>query len=83
MKYKCVRIDPEIGNESLKVTILEETIDRIKINTLPNDVGFYWFPETISEDVALERLKNHLIQNIKDQITRLEKEMRDISEIKL
>lgn len=61
MRYKTVTIRRNDINGTWNVTFEHDKKDRELTETSPHWLGFYHYPETMSDKDAFEKLKNYLI----------------------
>jgi len=73
MKYKTVKLTPS-GDKWL-VTWSESNMERVKTKTKPHPLGFYHYPETMSDQEALKALVNCMLKAHTEEISRLNKSL--------
>lgn len=85
MKYKLVQIRPSWSNKSWNVSISSDDQDRVKGKTKPkpNPLGFFYYWDTIADDVAFEQLKQCMIHRHSDEINNLQKSILKLKKLKL
>jgi hypothetical protein len=82
MRYKCVKLEvktlPKDGRSKRRRTEREWTVsvhleegDRVETETCPNSLGFYYYPETMPDQEAFEKLKQHMLSTHEAEIARL------------
>jgi hypothetical protein len=82
VKYNLIRIKINSkGNwEMLQQTDNEE---RIKGDTKPNPLGFYYYPQTMSKEDAFKELKNYMIKTYYKKIKELSKSLEKLINFEL
>jgi hypothetical protein len=94
MKYKCVKLDvktlPKDGRSKRRrterkwtVSVYLEEGDRVETETCPNNLGFYYYPETMSDQEAFDKLKQHLINLHDAQIAEMIESRDKLSKLEL
>lgn len=73
MIYRQVRID--VLGKKWVVSVKELPMDREDVVTVPNAMGWYNYPETMSDPVAFRKLKLCMVRRHKRQIADLQKSL--------
>lgn len=81
MKFRCVRIEPDLSNKEWRVSVINDPQEREDVQTLPNPNGFFWFSERISEAEAIEMLVKEMMKSHAEAIDRLTKSMGKLNAI--
>jgi hypothetical protein len=76
MKYKVVRI--EAAHESWCIHVESIAQERENVETKPNDLGYYIFPEKMPDQQAFEVLKSSMIERHKEEILKLQKSLKEL-----
>ena len=79
MKYNTVHVRPEgpstkenrVWEVSYDKTSAMMQMDRVKTKTLPNALGFYHYPETMTDKKALKALLKCMISKHEQEIVNL------------
>ena len=61
MKYKTVKIKPDIKKRWHTYCYQIDDVDREDTETTPHPLGFYHYPETMSDEEAFNQLKQCMI----------------------
>jgi hypothetical protein len=73
MKYKIVEIQPSL-NDEWRVTVREIPGDRVKCNTEPCGMGWYYYDgDSMSDQEAFDKLKSHMLKEHNEKIDQLQK----------
>lgn len=75
MKFKTVRIEPNNRDGCWSFSILSVYGDRENEHTIPNNLGFYHYPETIKDSDAFHLLKDSMIAAHQAEIDRMQKSL--------
>jgi len=68
MKYNTIKV--LLNGKTWEVSCDKtSTMDRKEIETFPHDMGFYHYPETMSDEVALKKLLNSMIKRHEEEIS--------------
>lgn len=81
MKYKTMRINVE--REEFVTYTLSDDLDREETETVPHPLGFYHYPETMSDQTAFNMLKNCMILKHYEEILNLRKSLKKLKELEL
>ena len=84
-KCSTVRIYPvgSVKNKQWKCSIEKHPHDRVKRKTIPNTLGFFHYFDDISDEQALELLKNKMIEAHQQEIETLQKSLESLKKVKL
>jgi len=69
MKYDTVTLTPR--DNAWEVSFKKNPLERIRTKTIPNDRGFYHYPETMSKKAAARKLIQRMIVRHKEEISKL------------
>lgn len=70
MKYKLIEIKPSDRKWVVRLSSVEG--DREETQTVPNAMGYYYFPEEMSEVSAFAELKSVMIESHEEEIKKLQ-----------
>jgi hypothetical protein len=77
MKYNTVVID----RYSHTVQFTKSDVDRVNTKTQPSPLGFYHYPETMTDEEAFKRLKAFLIKIQKEAIKDAQEEIENLEAV--
>jgi hypothetical protein len=81
MRYGSVRIRPD--RERWTAFVEEVHVDRFSTKTVPNALGFYYYPYTVSKEKAFDRLKRCMIKRHRKEIVRLQRSLAALEKLSL
>jgi hypothetical protein len=81
MIYGLVELRPTNGK--WEVTHSCDNKDRVKEDTSPNPMGFYYYPARMGRSAGATKLKNFLIEQHKAEIARLQKSLDELKRVKI
>lgn len=81
MRYFTMNIKP--NRERWTAFVTEDATERRETKTLPNVLGFYHFPNTMSKETAFRRLKKRLIKMHEKEIVRLQRSLAALEKLTL
>jgi len=81
MRYFTMNIKP--NRERWTAFVTEDATERRVTKTLPNVLGFYHFPSTVSKETAFSRLKQRLVKVHEKEIVRLQRSLAALKKLTL
>lgn len=78
MKYKFVQILPTVDFDGWSVFFGSDDQDRERTKTDPSPMGHYWYPRSMADKSAFDRLKACMIRKHRQEIERLQKSMAEL-----
>jgi hypothetical protein len=82
MKYKTVQIRPTLKNIWEVVFLKTDGTERMG-TSIPNALGFYHYPETLSDKKAGEKLRKKMIDIHKEEISKLQKSLKQLESLEI
>jgi len=79
MKYDTVMIN--VVDDRYSVVFLSDDSEREETETTPNDEGYYHYPRIMSPELALNKLKKHMIDNISKDIKHLQEKIEKMNKL--
>jgi hypothetical protein len=83
VRYNTVEIKPNSLTEKWVYGFSRDPQDRVRAKTVPNGLGFYVYPTTMSDQKAFDKLKAHLVARHKKEIDRLLKSLDKLEKLEL
>lgn len=84
MKYHTVSIRLSAATQKWEVTLdKSDTQERVETKTAPNWLGFFHYPETMTDAAALKTLKKYLTDREREAIRNCVDKISDIHALKL
>ena len=81
MEYKLVEIVPD--GTGWRVQCSNVPGDRAAEKTKPSTLGFYYYPDGVSDRVAFEALRDKISADIQSRISALEKKLSELHKLKM
>jgi len=81
MRYFTMNIKPD--RERWTAFVTEDATERRETKTLPNVLGFYHYPVTLSKQTAFNRLKQRLVKSHEKEIVRLQRSLKALQKLTL
>ena len=83
MNYKTITIKRCDHTGTWKINIEHDPRDRVLRKTEPHWLGFYHYPETISDSKAFKKLKDYLLQRERDALELVQMKIAELEALDL
>ena len=81
MKYNTITIIPYSNKYDVSINRSEE--DRVETETIPSSLGFFHYPETMSDQEAFNILKEHMMEVARERMVMASNDLVALLKLKL
>ena len=81
MQYNLIKIEPKKDEWTVSISAVDG--DREIADTLPNPLGYYYFPVSMSKEVAFETLRERMNKAHMEKIANLQMSLRKLQKLKI